>query len=238
MLAPPACLAVIACLGASPCVAQTVVDMELVLSLDGSRSIDAPEFALQVEGVALAFRDPEFLETLQAAAPRGVAVTLVQWAGVDRQVMVAPWRLVRDPISAADFAEEVLAAGRVVEPGPTGIGGAILHGVGLIEGNRFAASRRVIDISGDGYNNSGNRPESARDAAVALGVVINGLTVMNEVADLDRYYAARVIGGPGAFVVEARDFQDYAAAFRLKLIREIAEIQLSARTDPTRRASR
>ena len=118
--------------------------------------------------------------------------------------------------------DQVLAAGRRINPGPTGIGSAIRYSYRLMEANGFSGARQVVDISADGYNNSGNQPEIARDEALAMGVTINGLTVMNEVPGLDRYFSTRVIGGPRAFVVEAFDFGQYAEAFLLKLIREVS----------------
>lgn len=224
-----AILLAITCLGSQDSLAQDIaVDVELVLAIDGSRSIDEDEFALQLQGISAAFRDRGFLAALKSAAPQGIAVTLVQWAGYGHQTHVVAWRHVGDAASAAVFAGQVLAGGRRVEPGPTAIGSAIRYSYLLMEANGFAGARRVIDISGDGYNNSGNRPEIARDEALALGVTINGLTVMNEIPGLDRYFSTWVIGGPGAFVVEALDFEQYAAAFKLKLIREITGNRVSS----------
>ncbi|MFQ5566869.1 MAG: DUF1194 domain-containing protein [Paracoccaceae bacterium] len=204
-----------------------VVDLELALAVDGSRSIDEDEFALQLKGIAAAFRDRGFLAALKSSAPRGIAVTLVQWAGDGHQAHVVAWQHVGDAASAAAFADRVLAAGRRLEPGPTAIGSAIRYSYLLMEANGFAGARRVIDISGDGYNNSGNSPEIARDEALARGVTINGLTVMNEIPALDRYFLTRVIGGPGAFVVEALDFEQFADAFKLKLIREVTGLRVT-----------
>jgi hypothetical protein len=233
-----AILLVISCLGSQRSPAQDVaVDLELALAVDGSRSIDEDEFALQLQGIATAFRDPAFLAALHSAAPRGIAVTLVQWAGYDHQAHVVAWQHVSDAHSAAAFADQVLAAGRRLEPGPTGIGSAIRYSYQLMDANGFAGARRVIDISGDGYNNSGNRPEIARDEALALGVTINGLTVMNEIPGLDRYFLTRVIGGPGAFVVEALDFEQFANAFKLKLIREVRGNRVTSNAPGARLAS-
>jgi hypothetical protein len=225
-----AILLLFAILGAQKSLAQSVaVDLELALAADGSRSIDDNEFALQLQGIATAFRDPTFLTALKGAAPRGIAVSLIQWAGREQQAHAVAWRHVTDATSAAAFADEVLAAGRRLQPGPTGIGSAIRYCYLLMEVNGFAGSRRVIDVSGDGYNNSGNRPEIARDEALARGITINGLTVMNEIPGLDRYFSARVIGGPGAFVVEALDFEQFANAFKIKLIREVTGSRVTMR---------
>jgi hypothetical protein len=223
-----AILFLISCLGGQRSLAQDiVVDLELVLAIDGSRSIDADEFTLQLGGIAAAFRDCAFFTALHSAAPRGIAVTLVQWAGHENQAQVVAWRHVGDARSAAAFADEVLAAGRRLIPGPTGIGSAIRYSYRLMDANGFAGNRQVIDVSGDGYNNSGNRPEIARDEALARGVTINGLTVTNEIPGLDLYFSTRVIGGLGAFVIEALDFERFAEAFKLKLIREITGDQVT-----------
>jgi hypothetical protein len=228
----------IACLDSGKSLAQDIaIDLELVLAVDGSRSIDENEFALQLEGIAAAFRDRTFLAALRSAAPRGIAVSLVQWAGYDQQAHVVAWRHVEDAPSAAAFSDQVLVAGRRLQPGPTGIGSAIRYSYRLMEANGFSGTRQVIDISADGYNNSGNQPEIARDEALALGVTINGLTVMNEVPSLDRYFSNRVIGGPGAFVVEALNFEQYADAFILKLIREVSGNRVTVNSQNTRFAS-
>jgi hypothetical protein len=230
-----AILLLITCLGSEKSLAQDVaVDLELVLAVDGSRSIDENEFALQLQGIAAAFRDRTFLAALRSTAPGGIAVTLVQWAGYDHQAHVVDWRHVRDAPSAAAFADQVLAAGRRIQPGPTGIGSAIRYSYRLMDANGFVGARQIIDISGDGYNNSGNRPEIARDEALALGVTINGLTVMNEIPGLDHYFSTQVIGGPGAFVVEALDFGQFAQAFKLKLIREVSGNRVTLNLSNTR----
>jgi len=232
-----AVLVLITCLGSQKSLAQNVtVDVELALAIDGSRSIDEYEFALQLQGIAAAFRDHRFLAVLQSAAPRGIAVTLIQWAGDKHQAHVVAWRHVEDADSAASFADQVLAVGRKLKPGPTAIGSAIRFSYLLMGTNGFTGARRIIDISGDGYNNSGNRPEIARDEALARGVTINGLTVMNEIPALDRYFSTRVIGGPGAFVVEALDFVEFADAFRLKLIREVSGNRVTSNSSSTRLA--
>jgi hypothetical protein len=233
-----AILLLIACLDSGKSQAQNIaVDLELVLAVDGSRSIDENEFALQLEGISAAFRDRKFLAALRSAAPQGIAVSLVQWAGYDQQAEVVAWRHVGDAPSAAAFSDQVLAAGRRLQSGPTGIGSAIRFSYRLMEANDFTSSRQVIDISADGYNNSGNQPEIARDEALALGITINGLTVMNEVPGLDRYFSTRVIGGPGAFVVEALNFEQYAEAFLLKLIREVSGNRITVNSQNTRFAS-
>lgn len=233
-----AILIAIACQGSQKALAQALaVDLELVLAVDGSRSIDDGEFELQLQGIARAFLDRGFLSVLRSAAPQGIAVTLVQWTGDESQAQVVGWHHVMDETTAADFSDRVLAGGRRLYPGPTAIGSAIRFSTRLIDANGFAGRRRVIDISGDGYNNSGNRPELARDEALARGVIVNGLTVMNEIPALDQYFLSRVVGGPGAFVIEALDFEHFADAFKLKLIREVRGSWVSLLMPNTRLAS-
>lgn len=198
-----------------------VVDLELVIAVDGSRSIDAEEFALQAGGIAAAFADPLFHEVVAQTAAGGIAVTYVQWSGRDHQRQVVGWRHVTGAASAVGFAKEVLQTGRVIADGPTSIGGAIEFSTGLLESNAFEGKRRVIDISGDGFNNTGNRPEIERDAALERGVIINGLTILNESPKLDAYFRRRVIGGRFSFVIAAQDFEGYREAFLRKLIREV-----------------
>ncbi|MFQ5623040.1 MAG: DUF1194 domain-containing protein [Paracoccaceae bacterium] len=208
--------------------AQSIqVDLELVLAVDGSRSVDADEFSLQTEGIAAAFLHEDVLVALSAAAPRGIAVALVQWAGSLDQLTVVDWHHLKDREGAQIFAEQILLKGRQVRPGGTDIGEAIVFSLALLGRNRFDGTRRVIDVSGDGYDNAGGRPETARDIALGEGVVINGLTILNETPQLHGYYARRVVGGPGSFVIEAVDYSTFATAFRLKLIREIAGQRLA-----------
>ncbi len=197
------------------------VDLELVLAIDSSRSVDRREFNLQIKGIATAFRDPAFLSALRNYAPRGIAVALVQWSGQKSHINVVGWQFITNESSARAFANQVDAAGRRLAPGSTSINNAIGFSSAILRDNGYRGARQVIDVSGDGYNNTGNRPELTRDRAVARGITINGLTITNEVARLDRYFRDRVIGGPGAFVMKALDYRDFAAVFNRKLIREV-----------------
>ena len=200
---------------------EIAVDLELVLAIDSSRSVDRREFDLQIKGITTAFRDPGFHATLRNYAPRGIAVALVQWSGQKSHINVVGWQFITGAASARAFADQVEAAGRRIAPGSTSINNAIGFASALLRGNGYRGARQVIDVSGDGYNNTGNRPELTRDKAVAMGITINGLTITNEVAGLDRYFRDRVIGGPGAFVMRALDYRDFAAVFNRKLIREV-----------------
>src|SRR5258708_29572612 len=164
----------------NPGAAKTIpVDLELVLAVDVSRSIDADEFELQRQGYARAIVNPSVLGAIQSGAIGSIAVTYVEWSGADQQKTVVDWTLIRDPATAQDFAAAILAAPRSFAA-YTSISGAIDYSVRLFETNRYEGSRQVIDISGDGSNNSGRPVWLARDAAIEGGITINGLAIIND----------------------------------------------------------
>ncbi len=206
----------------------TSVDLELVLAVDSSSSVTAEEFDLQMEGIANAFRHSAVVAAIEAAGDLGVAVSLVQWSDNRRQFLAIDWMHLTDAESAEAFAEEIDATPRFVIGGGTAIGGAMSFSTRLIERNDYAGRRKVVDISGDGRANQGNQPEDERDKAVAAGFTINGLAILNEDFLVDRYYLYNVIGGTGAFLVTADDFQDFQEAILRKLIQEISGVPLAA----------
>jgi hypothetical protein len=201
-------------------VAQIAVDLELVLAIDTSGSVDTFEFNLQTGCIAAAFRDPEVHAALRAYATRGVAVAAVQWSSRRQQAVAVDWMVVSGEGSAVTFAERLERSGRLIL-GETAIADALGFSIDMLMSNPFVGDRQVIDVSGDGPTNSGGDPDPVRDAAAALGITINGLAILNEVWDLDRYYREHVSGGPGAFVLAAKDYRDFGRAIRLKLLREI-----------------
>ena len=201
--------------------AATAVDLELVLAVDASSSVTSWEFDLQMRGIAAAFRNPEVHDALRSVGDLGIAVTLVQWSGRDRQIKAVEWTLVYDPGTAEEFAAGIDAAPRFVTGGSTAVGNAIGFSHLLLESNGYIGQRRVIDVSGDGRTNQGVQTPRLRDAAVAAGITINGLAILNEDPSVDTYYRSNVIGGPGAFLITATDYRDFARAIKLKLIREI-----------------
>ncbi len=214
----------------APCAgahSQQPVDLELVLAVDTSTSVDAREFALQSRGLAEAFLHPDVVAAIRFAGTQGVAITLVQWAGEARQATAVDWQLVRDGRTAAALSARISASPRALR-GLTDIAGAIGYSVNSIEANNYLGVRRVIDISGDGSSDA-RRSEAARDAAMARGITINGLVIHNEDIDLGElanidlreHYANHVIGGPGSFMMTAKDFDDFRTAIRAKLVREI-----------------
>ncbi len=205
------------------------VDLELVLAVDASSSVSTAEFDLQIQGLARAFRDPRVLQAIRAAGDLGLAVSLIQWSDTRKQVLAVDWTLVADPEGAKAFADEVANAPRFVIGGGTAIGSLLKFAIRQLDGNDFRGRRRVIDVSGDGRANQGAPPAISRDAAVALGIAINGLAILNEDLALAEYYRAQVIGGAGAFVMTANDYQSYARAILAKLLREIGGALISLR---------
>jgi Protein of unknown function (DUF1194) len=206
----------------APAFAQTAVDLQLVLAVDASGSVDQRRFELQKQGYVAAFRDPRVLRAIQSGAMQAIAVTMVQWTGPALQLQVLPWTLIKDAATAHAFADSIAATSRQLFSGGTSISGAIDYAVPLILESPFKGARRVIDISGDGSNNRGRPPTNARDDAVRAGIVINGLPILELEPDLKRYFSDLVIGGPGAFAIAADGYETFAEAILKKLIREMA----------------
>ena len=210
------------------------VDVLLVLAADVSRSVDDRKFRLQREGYAAAIADPRVVRAM-AGGPMGrIAICFVEWAGDTDQAMVMDWTSVGTAEEASAVAKRILDAPRAFM-GRTSISAAIDYSLGLLGRSPFQSDRRVIDVSGDGTNNSGRPVTEARDGAVMQGVTINGLVILSEIplatnpmhthppGGLTQYYEKNVIGGPGAFVVEAESFEAFGQLLISKLIKEIAE---------------
>ncbi|MBT6830520.1 MAG: DUF1194 domain-containing protein [Rhodospirillaceae bacterium] len=210
--------------------ADLPVDLELVLAVDVSRSVDDEEAALQRSGYIKAFRHPSILDAITHGPFGRIAVTYFEWAGYARIRPVVPWMVITDRASAEAFVR-ILETDEPEQGRRTSISGAIDYGAASFENNGFTARRRVIDISGDGANNSGGIVTVARDRAIKDGITINGLPIVNgrptmsgwaQVENLDLFYRDCVIGGPGAFYVVAKDFADFPRAVLRKLMLEIA----------------
>jgi hypothetical protein len=206
----------------APATAQTAVDLQLVLAVDASGSVDQFRFELQKRGYVAAFRNARVLHAIRSGPNQSVAVTMLQWTGPALQVQVMGWMQIGDERSAAAVADAIERAPRQLFGGGTSISGAIDYSVTLFPRSPFRGTRRVIDVSGDGSNNRGRSVTMARDEAVAAGIGINGLPILALEPDLDRYYYDSVIGGPGAFVVAAQNYETFAEAILKKLITEIA----------------
>src|SRR5919198_576851 len=205
------------------------VDVELVLAVDISYSMDPDELALQREGYVQALTSPEFVSALKNGMHGRIAVTYVEWAGVIDQKIVMPWRLIDGRASAEAVAAQI---GRAPQRRAyrTSISGALTFSAQLFDENGYRGIRRVIDVSGDGTNNQGPLVTIVRDEVIAKGITINGLPIMlkrpnpstMDIPDLDIYYEDCVIGGPGAFVVPIREREKFRDAIRTKLVLEIA----------------
>jgi hypothetical protein len=212
------------------------VDLLLVLSADVSRSVDAEKFRLQREGYAAAFSDVRVIQAM-TSGPRGsAAVAFIEWAGIGEQQVVVDWTVIKDPDSARRFGDSMLEAPRSFV-GRTSISTGIDFGMAQFARAPYAAERRIIDVSGDGTHNSGRDVRAARDEAVAQGVTINGLVILSEVplpsfpqhthppGGLEAYFRENVIGGDGAFVTAAANFQSFGRAIINKLIAEVASLR-------------
>jgi hypothetical protein len=210
--------------------ADEPVDLELVLAVDISYSMDPDELELQRDGYVAALRHPEVIQAIRSGAYGRIAVTYVEWAGTASARTVLPWTLI-DGQDAADGFATKLAAETLLRARRTSISGALAYSGTLFDGNGLSGLRRVIDVSGDGANNQGLPVTLVRDRIVSEGVTINGLPIILktrnpggffDIADLDIYYEDCVIGGFGAFIVPVRTLTGFAAAVRRKLVLEIA----------------
>ena len=222
-----------------PARAATVVDLLLVLAVDVSRSVDEEEARLQREGYREAMVDPQVVAAITGGPHGAIAAAYVEWAGIQYQRLVLPWTRLA---SAADCASWAIALGGAPRDSVawTSISGALIFARRTLAECPYTAERRVIDVSGDGINNSGPPPDITRDQLVAEGVVINGLPIVNDrpnfgrapQQDLEPYYRENVIGGAGAFLIVAEDFENFGIAIRRKLITEIAVLPLTPSTAP------
>jgi hypothetical protein len=208
------------------------VDVELVLAVDISYSMDLEEQRLQREGYIKALTSPEVLSAIRNGPNGRIAVTYFEWAGANTQRIVVPWQVIDGPETADAFVAR-LAAAPISRWYRTSISGAILFGQEMFENNGYHAPRRVLDISGDGANNHGIAVEDARERALKAGIVINGLPIMLnngrrsvfDMNDLDEYYTDCVIGGPGAFMIAITERDQFVSATRQKILREIADLR-------------
>jgi hypothetical protein len=215
------------------------VDVELVLAVDVSYSMDMDELAIQREGYAQAIVSREFLQALKTGPNGKISVTYFEWAASSDQKIIIPWRVIDGPETADAVANEIMKT-PIRRASRTSISGAINFAMPLFDENPYRGLRRVIDISGDGPNNNGMPVTGARDAAIEKGVTINGLPIMvkepsystMDIDNLDFYYEDCVIGGPGAFVVTIKDRDKFKEAIRTKLVLEVANLQPERRIIP------
>ncbi len=213
----------VALLGSLPAVAAPLpeVDAALVLAVDSSSSVNRAEFALQMEGLTAAFRDPDVHAAITSGPRRAVAVTLLEWSDPSWQRVGVPWRILRSAEDAAKLADEIDTTPRLIDGGGTALGNALSVAVRLLQTAPVKAERKIIDISGDGAQNLGRALAPVRATALKAGITLNGLAIVNEEPDLEEYYRTALIGGPDAFVLRAADYADFTQAIRQKLIREL-----------------
>jgi len=216
------------------------VDVELVIAVDVSYSMDPDEQALQREGYVLALTSKEFLQALHQGAHGKIAITYFEWAGQSDQKILMPWRMIDGPESADAVAAEIARA-PIRRASRTSISGGLRFAKPLFDDSGYRGLRRVIDVSGDGANNAGPLVELIRDDVLAAGITINGLPIMlkrpykgtMDMDNLDEYYEDCVIGGPGAFVIPIREREKFIEATRTKLVLEVAGRQPDPQIVPT-----
>jgi hypothetical protein len=220
---------------ARPAQADDAVDLLLVLAADISRSVDERKFRLQREGYAAAMIETRVIRAMTGGPTGRIALCFVEWAGENDQTIVVDWTFVAGESDAQAVAKRIREAPRAFM-GRTSISAAINYGMAQFARSPFQADRRIIDVSGDGTNNAGQPVTLARDAALAQGITINGLVILSGVplptnpmhtnppGGLTAYYENNVIGGPGAFVVEAQNFESFGQSIISKLIKEIAAV--------------
>jgi len=228
---------------ALPAIAQAAeqVDLLLVLAADVSRSVDSGKFQLQREGYAAAVSDPHVLDAIRSGRTGRIGLTYIEWSGLGSQRVVIDWTTIGDAESAKGFGDRLLEAPRSFAD-RTSISGAIEFAMSHLAHAPYQSQRRTIDVSGDGTNNSGRDVSLARDEALAQGITINGLVILSETplawnpdhtnppGGLDNYYRNNVIGGPGAFVLAAQNFNSFGEAIIKKMIAEVAEAEPPRRT--------
>jgi len=227
---------------ATPARSSEQMDLLLVLAADVSRSVDHLKHRLQREGYAAAISDKRVLDAISSGRHRRIAVCYVEWSGVTAQRLLIDWTVIDGPDAARKFGDSLIELPRSFAE-RTSISGAIDFAVTLFDQAPFKAERRTIDISGDGTNNSGRDVAAARDEAVAKGITINGLVILSErplawnpehtnpPGGLENYYRQNVIGGPGAFVVVAENFNSFGQAIVKKLVAEIALMAVDDNAD-------
>ena len=200
---------------------MNAVDLALVLAVDGSASVTYEEFGLIAGGMAAALREPAIVAGLIGGPAKASLCCLLLWSGAGAQEVIADWTLIASAADANGFADQVDNMPRIVRPGKTAIGEALLASLTLLGHVPDPPGRQVVDVIGDGRSNDGIAPGPIRDRMAGAGITINGLCILHEEPDLLRSYTDEVIGGPGAFAVTCQDYPAFAAAMKLKLAREI-----------------
>jgi hypothetical protein len=196
------------------------VDLALILAVDGSASVTYEEFGLIATGMATALRDPVVIRGLIGGPAKSSLAALLLWSGAGQQAVLTDWTLIASPADAAAFADDMDNMSRVIQPGQTAIGEALLAALTLLAHLPAHPARQVVNVIGDGRSNDGVPPGPIRDRMAAAGITINGLCILHEEPGLLTSYTNEVIGGPGAFALTCATYADFAAAMRQKLVRE------------------
>ncbi len=216
-----------------PALASMEVDVELILAVDVSRSMDSDEILLQREGYKAALQHPKVLHAIRSGLHRRIAVTYIEWADSGRAKVTVPWMIIDSAESARAFSD-ALSKSELVRMRRTSIGDALVFAADQFDNNLYTGNRRVIDISGDGRSNSGLSLAAARQLVVSRGITINGLPILlkrnlsystGKSSRIDVYYEDCVIGGPGAFIVPVKALDEFIDAIRKKIILEVAGLQ-------------
>ncbi len=227
-------LAIAGVVVAPPVRAAEPVDLLLVLASDVSRSVDSRKFQLQREGYAAAIGNPQVLDTIRSGRNGRIGVLFLEWSGFGNQKVVVDWTIIDGAKAAQTFGDRLLESPRSFAD-RTSISGGIDAAVEQLSRAPFSSDRRTIDVSGDGTNNAGRDAGQARDEALMRGITINGLVILsdtplpwnpehtNPAGGLAKYYRDNVTGGPGSFVLEAKDFNSFGQAIIKKLVAEIAD---------------
>jgi hypothetical protein len=193
------------------------IELAMVLAVDGSASVTYDEFGLIAGGMAAALRDPTVAEGLTGSS----ALSLLLWSGSGQQEIITAWTRIGTAADLTAFADSVDNMPRVVRPGATAIGEALLASLTLLGRVPAVPKRNIVNVIGDGRSNDGIAPGPIRDRMAASDITINGLCILHEEPDLLNSYINEVIGGPGAFAVTCREYKDFTEAMRQKLTREI-----------------
>lgn len=206
--------------------AQTQVDLALVLAIDCSYSVDPTEYQLQMRGTGQAFLDPQVLDSVKRGPSKKIAISAFLWSDENVQYVIVPWRLFATVADGREIADVFLRAPRNLYRGSTATGSALLFAQGLLD-SAPVSFRRVVDVSTDGYANTGDKVPKVRAQLIENGITINGLAIENEARDLSTYLQTEVTGGDGHFVIKAENYEAYAAAIKTKLLKEISNVDLS-----------
>ena len=200
------------------------VDLALVFAVDVSSSVDAGDYKLQMDGIAAALRKPLTLKYVQSGPEQKIAISVVQWSSIKKQVVSLEWQILADSASIENAARRIETQPRDWSPGGTGMAAAIIFCAGLLKAFPLPSRRKLIDVSGDGEDNEGGNVALARAAALANGITINGLPIIDGSKLIQAYYRDQIIGGPGAFIEPAANMLAFGAAMERKLLRELQDL--------------